>query len=242
MLALTDHDTTDGIAAAEAAVPAGMTLVAGAEISCPTNVHLLAYLFDPADPRLAAELRLLRADRDRRAREMVERARAHGAPVTWESVSAIAGGAPVGRPHVANALVSAGVTDYAGAFRDWIGHDGPAYVPKRAPDPVEAVRLVVAAGGVSAVAHPGGRKGVSDELLADMAAAGMRGIEVDHPEHDAVTRARLRSLAADLGLVATAGSDYHGSRKATVLGAESATPAAYDALVAGASGAAPVRG
>jgi predicted metal-dependent phosphoesterase TrpH len=241
VVALTDHDTDAGLAEAAAALPAGMTLVPGTEISCALHIHLLAYLYDPAEPGLAAELRRLRHARYNRGRRMVARLQELGVPVQWDAVLALAGGAPVGRPHVANALVNAGVASYAEAFTDsWLGHGGPAYVGKVALDPAYVVGLVRAAGGVAVCAHPGGRKGVADATLAAMAAAGLTGIEVSHPEHDAPTRRRLRGLASELGLLVTGGSDYHGSRKASRLGGEVTEPDQCAALLAAATGARPV--
>jgi 3',5'-nucleoside bisphosphate phosphatase len=242
-VALTDHETDAGVAAAKAAISSGFTLIPGAEISCAQHIHLLAYLYDPAEPVLAAELHRLRQGRDGRGRQMVTRLQEMGVPLRWESVLALAAGAPVGRPHVATALVDTGVASYAEAFTDsWLGHHGPAYVGKVALDPARVVALVRAAGGVPVCAHPGGRKGVAAETLASMAAAGLAGIEVDHPEHDGPTRQRLRRLAADLGLLVTGGSDYHGNRKATRIGSEITDPQMYVALLEMATGAEPIRG
>jgi hypothetical protein len=252
VLALTDHDTVDGIAEATAALPPGLTLVAGSEISCAvtdngqrTSVHLLAYLFDPAEPTLATEMAALRTDRERRARAIVDRLIELGAPVGWDDVTAVAGAAPIGRPHIAQALVAAGVvTDVAAAFStDWIGVGGRAYVAKRAPEPATAVRLVVAAGGVAVLAHPGANKSgvtLANEQIAALAGAGLAGLEVDHPDHDAATRARLRELAADLGLIVTGSSDDHGALTGHRIGCETTAGPAYDALVASATGATPV--
>jgi predicted metal-dependent phosphoesterase TrpH len=173
---------------------------------------------------------------------MVERARAAGARISWAQVSAIAGSAPVGRPHVAQALLEAGdVAAYADAFSaDWIGHGGRAYEPKHALDPAAAVRLVVGAGGVPVLAHPGSRAGVGDRTIRDMVAAGLVGLEVDHPEHDAATRARLRARCVAEGLLATGGSDFHGDRKPTRLGAEVTGEAVLAEIVRRATGASPV--
>lgn len=243
VLGLTDHETDGGIAEALAALPSGLTLVPGAEISCAQHIHLLAYLYDPAEPDLAGELRRLREARDGRGQVMVQRLQTLGVPVRWESVLALAAGAPVGRPHVAAALVDTGAVTYAEAFTDsWLGHGGPAYVGKLALDPAHVVALVRRAGGVPVCAHPGGRRGVSDETLVRMTEAGLAGIEIEHPEHDATTRRRLAGLAADLGLLVTGGSDYHGSRKATRLGAEVTDPGQYADLLTAATGAEPVRG
>lgn len=241
-MALTDHDTDAGLAEAIAALPPSITLIPGAEISCARHVHLLAYLYDPSEPGLAAELSRLRQARDGRGRQMVARIRDLGVPLRWESVLALAGGAPVGRPHVAHALAETGAASYAEAFTDsWLGHGGPAYIGKVALDPAHVVLLVRAAGGAPVCAHPGGRKGVTDDTLAAMAAAGLCGIEVDHAEHDEATRRRLRRLAAELGLATTGGSDYHGTRKAARLGSETTSRAGYEAVLGAATGTGPIR-
>lgn len=232
-----------------AALPPGLVLVPGAEISCADlvdgqrrGVHLLGYLFDPANGELADALGGLRRDRERRARIMVDKLRALGVPICWEQVVAAAAGAPVGRPHLAQQLADSGaVPSYADAFSsDWLGTGGRAYEPKHALDPVRAVELVTAAGGVSVLAHPAGREPVSDATIAAMAAAGLAGLEVDHVEHDPGQRHRLRGLADDLGLLATGSSDFHGARKPHDLGVETTDPQAYAALVERASGARPV--
>ncbi|MDX6213231.1 MAG: 3,5-nucleoside bisphosphate phosphatase [Frankiales bacterium] len=245
VVALTDHDTTAGWAEASTSLPAGLTLVPGAEISCavedPTSgevigLHLLGYLFDPAEPALADELLALREDRKRRATEMVDRLRELGAPVEHSVVAALAGDGALGRPHVAQALVEAGVVPHAAAAftPEWIGDGGRAWVAKHALDPAEAIALVRNAGGVTVFAHPGAAtRGpvVGDEVIASMAAAGLDGLEVDHPDHDPATRARLRSLATSLGLLVTGSSDDHGTFTGDRLGCETTAPAAYEELV-----------
>lgn len=252
VLALTDHDTVDGHQAAVAALrarPDGLVLVPGIELSClvdDVSLHLLGYLFDTADPQLTEQVRLLRTDRVRRARAMVDKLVELGAPISWQQVERIADGGAVGRPHVALALVAAGVVpDVPAAFSaDWIGDGGRAYVSKYSLVPEQAIRLVKAAGGVTVFAHPGASSRgaiVTDEHIERFARAGLDGLEVDHPDHDAPTRARLRALAADLGLLVTGSSDYHGSVKATPIGAETTHESAFEELVARASGA-PVRG
>ncbi|GGO85862.1 hypothetical protein GCM10012280_20630 [Wenjunlia tyrosinilytica] len=210
-------------------------------------MHMLAYLFDPEEPALAHEMDLVRNDRFRRAEAMVERCRELGAPITWEQVRRIAGSGSVGRPHVATALIEAGV---CGSIEDaftpeWIGPGGRAYVSKHETDPFEAVRLVKQAGGVTVFAHPAAVKRgkvVPESVIAELAAAGLDGIEVDHIDHDAPTREHLRALAADAGLLTTGSSDYHGSRKTVPLGENTTDPEAFDELVRRATGASPLTG
>ncbi|CAL9426796.1 PHP domain-containing protein [Streptomyces sp. enrichment culture] len=250
VVALTDHDTTRGHAEALAALPQGLTLVTGAELSCRLDgvgMHLLAYLFDPEEPALLAERELVRDDRVPRAKGMVAKLNELGVPVTWEQVARIAGNGSVGRPHVASALVELGVVDsVSDAFTpEWLADGGRAYVPKHETDPFEAVRLVKNAGGVAVFAHPAAAKRgrtVPDSAIAELARAGLDGIEVDHMDHDPDTRARLRGLAGELGLLVTGSSDYHGSRKTCVLGEFSTDPEVYGEITRRATGAFPVPG
>ncbi|MET7450864.1 PHP domain-containing protein [Streptomyces sp. NPDC005574] len=250
VVALTDHDTTRGHAEALAALPAGLTLVTGAELSCRIDgisMHLLAYLFDPEEPALLAERELVRDDRVPRARGMVAKLREMGVPVTWEQVARIAGDGSVGRPHIATALVELGVVPTVNdAFTpDWLADGGRVYVPKHETDPFEAIRLVKGAGGVTVLAHPAAAKRgrtVPESAIAEMAAAGLDGIEVDHMDHDPDTRARLWALAGDLGLLTTGSSDYHGSRKTVSLGEYTTDPEVYGEITRRATGAFPVPG
>jgi len=248
VIALTDHDTVAGHDEARAALPPGLTLVPGMELSCRLDghsVHLLSYLFDPADPGLAAETARIRESRVRRAEAMVERLAELGVPVTWEQVSALAAGGVVGRPHLARAMVKAGAIESPEqAFGpDWIGEGGRAYVPRYALDPVRAIALVRAAGGVTVLAHPRARGWeVPDQVIAGLAAAGLAGIEVWHPDQDRGQRMLLQDLAARLSLVASGGSDDHGELTGYRLGSDTIAPDAYERLVSQATGAAPVSG
>ncbi|MFB6962404.1 PHP domain-containing protein [Streptomyces sp. NPDC056309] len=250
VVALTDHDTTRGYAEAIAALPEGLTLVTGAELSCRVDgisMHLLAYLFDPAEPALLAERELVRDDRVPRAKAMIAKLNALDVPVTWEQVARIAGGGSVGRPHVASALVELGVVPtVSDAFtRDWLADGGRAWVEKHETDPFEAIRLVKGAGGVCVFAHPAAAnrgRTVPEPRIAEMAAAGLDGIEVDHMDHDPDARARLRGLAGELGLLATGSSDYHGSRKTVSLGEFTTHPDVYGEITRRATGAFPVPG
>jgi predicted metal-dependent phosphoesterase TrpH len=238
VVALTDHDTQAGIAAPRAARPDGLTLIPGMELSCQLegrSVHLLGYLFDPADPALNAETAQIRDDRTYRAKAMVDKMRALGAAVTWEQVAAIAGDAVVGRPHLARALAAAGaVATPAGAFTDdWIADGGRAFVDRYAPDLSRAVGLVRAAGGVPVLAHPRSPGyEIPDEVIVALAGAGLGGIEVFHPDHDQSQRLRLTELARSLNLITTGGSDDHGFFNNQGLGTETAPPAEYERLLA----------
>ncbi|GGR68615.1 phosphatase [Streptomyces aureoverticillatus] len=253
VVALTDHDTTRGHAEAIAALPPGLTLVTGAELSCRLDgigMHMLAYLFDPEEPELARERELVRDDRVPRAQTMVRKLQELGVPVTWEQVARIAGDGSVGRPHVAEALVELGVVPtVSDAFTpDWLADGGRAYAEKHELDPFDAIRLVKAAGGVTVFAHPAAAqrgKVVPESAIAELAAAGLDGIEVDHPEQLAYapeSGPRLRGLAADLGLLVTGSSDYHGTRKTCVLGEYTTDPEIYGEITRRATGAFPVPG
>ena len=243
VVALTDHDTTGGWDAAAAALPPGLALVRGAEVSCVSggiSLHLLAYLFDPDEPAFAAARDELQASRTGRAERMARLLEADGTGVTWQRVQQLAGGT-VGRPHVAQALIEQGhVATVSEAFTpQWIGTHGRYWVEKIELDVLDALRLVAGAGGFSVFAHPrAAQRGrtVGDEVIADMAAAGLGGLEVDHVDHDDAARAQLRALADELGLVTTGSSDFHGTHKTVQLGAHTTGDQAYEQLVAGAAG------
>ena len=243
VIALTDHDTTAGWAEAADALPHGLSLVRGAEISCTAggiSLHLLAYLFDPDEPAFAARRQELRTSRLARAERMVGLLAADGHPVSWDQVQELAGGT-VGRPHVAQALIDAGlVGSVEEAFTaEWIGTRGRYWVGKADLEVLDAVRLVAGAGGVSVFAHPSASKRgrtVGDDVIVAMAEAGLAGLEVDHVDHDDAARAHLRGLAADLGLLVTGASDFHGENKAIPLGRHVTEEASYDELVSRATG------
>lgn len=253
VVALTDHDTTAGWAAAEAARPPGLTVVPGMELSCrwfpddepPVSVHLLGYLFDPLHPAFAAERARLRDERLSRAERIVTALAADGYPVRWDEIVAHAGGGVVGRPHVATALVRGGVVDTVEqAFAELLHHRGGYYVAKADTDVREGIALVRAAGGVPVFAHglatARGRV-VDDDAIAAMAGAGLLGLEVDHPDHTEEQRAHLRALAADLDLLTTGSSDYHGTNKRTPIGACTTDPEQFERLLAAGTGTAPLR-
>ena len=244
VVAVTDHDTTAGWAEAVAALPGGLTLVRGAELSCrwhgvdpPISLHLLAYLFDPADATLAAELARLREGRERRAEAMVDLLRADGIDVTWDEVRGYAAGGTVGRPHLAHALIArklVGTVSEAFASQ-WLGRR--YRIPKPDIDVFRAVELVRAAGGVPVFAHPRASvrgRIVPDSLIVELAAAGLAGLEADHEDHTPEQREHVRALAAELGLLVTGSSDFHGTNKSVKLGAYTTAPDQYQRILAAA--------
>ena len=266
VVALTDHDTVAGHAQARQALPGALILMPGMELSgrlddpargepgrgvpggsSPSgqqSLHLLAYLFDPDDPELATETRRIRDDRVLRARAMVDRLIDLGVPISWEDVAAVAGTAVVGRPHIARAMAASGaIASPEQAFTpDWIADGGRAYVGRYALDPVRAIALVRSAGGVAVLAHPRADRAllVSDAQIAELAAAGLAGVEVFHP--DQPDPASLLGLTRDLGLIATGGSDDHGSLTGHRIGSHIAAADAYERLIAQATGAKPIQG
>jgi 3',5'-nucleoside bisphosphate phosphatase len=231
-LGITDHDTTAPFERARAAAQGtDLELVLGTEFSAELDgrsVHVLGYWIDPDDGPLQDEMDRLRNEREHRARAIVAKFHALDVPVSFERVRQLAGAAPVGRPHIAKAVVETGaVGSTQEVFDTWLADGGPAYVEKHAVDPVAAVRLLVGAGGVAVLAHPGlygGTRsgddgdGIAAATIESMAAAGLAGIEADHPDHTDAQRARYRDLARGLGLEVTAGSDYHGEAKPNELG------------------------
>lgn len=253
VLALTDHDTTGGWAAAEAARPDHLALLRGAEFSTRArgegryaSIHLLGYLFDPADPAIAAEQARLRTERLHRGVGIVQKMVADGLPISVDQVLGIAANAPVGRPHIGRALVAAGVVDSVDeAFGTLLSARGPYYVPKVDTELIDAISMIAAAGGVSVLAHSRARgeaRVLTEARIGELAAAGLTGIEVDHPDHDPAARAELAGIAARFGLVRTGSSDYHGHNKTLRLGQESTAPRQLDALVAASSGRVPPLG
>ena len=239
VVALTDHDTTRGWSEAAEALPTGVRLVRGAEISSVydgISLHLLAYLFDPSHAELAAEMSMALDDRVPRAKAIVAKLADAGYPVTWELVlDQLQDGATVGRPHIADTLVAAGVVaDRNEAFTTLLHDDGPFFVGHYYVDAVRAVELVRAAGGVPVFAHPAAAtRGttVGDDAIRAMAAAGLAGLEVDHRDNAPADRERLRALAGELGLLVTGASDYHGSGKDNQLGEHTTDPAVLEELL-----------
>jgi len=239
-IAVTDHDTTAGLAEAfEAGAEAGIEIVPGVEFSTVyegEGVHVLSYYMDLDHPRFLAELARLREDRFSRGERMVARLQELGYPITFDRVREIAHGGNIIRPHVAQALVEAGVVATAkDAFTDdLIGSGGLAYVEKHALHPLEALDLIHQAGGVCVLAHPGTfreTKPVGPGLIEELAAAGLDGIEASHPEHTPEVEERYREMAERLGLLWTGSSDCHGERYQPVrLGSRTTPPEQFERI------------
>lgn len=245
-VALTDHDTTSGWAeAAEAASSLDMTFLPGMELSARyewRSVHVLGYLFDPDTAQLRALTDRIRQSRLTRAREMAERI-GRDFDVTWDDILAqTAPGATVGRPHLADALVSRGiVADRTEAFTGILRHGSDYYVALYAPDPVTAVAAIVAAGGVPIIAHPAGRAELlPGRVIDEMLDAGLGGFELGHRENVEPGLGRLRALAAERDLIVTGSSDYHGLGKPNQPGENTTTDDMVDRIIATATGTSPV--
>mgnify|MGYP005811025011 CR=1 FL=1 len=222
-VALTDHDTLDGVAEAqEAGRRVGVDVLVGMEMSAhlgDSEVHVLGYGMDPTDSGLGAELARIRASRVERLAGMVKLLNQAGARISVADVRARAVGASsIGRPHVADALVQAGYAiDRDDAFAKYLDVSGPAFVPRYTTELGEAIDLIHAAHGVAVLAHPwsrGGERVLTGEALAELVAHhGLEGIETDNPDHTPDQRDLLFQTGARLGLVRTGGSDYHGKGK-----------------------------
>ncbi|MGH3900718.1 MAG: PHP domain-containing protein [Pseudonocardiaceae bacterium] len=237
VIALTDHDTTAGWAQAVDVLPAGMRLIRGAEFSCTApdgrggdvSVHLLGYLFDPDSAAISAEQVRLREERRVRLHAMAQQMAADGFPVDPDTLlDDLPQQTSAGRPHLAKALVSAGVVGSVDeAFRRYLAVGGRYYAGRVDTDVSAAVRMVRAAGGVPVLAHALARRRgpvVGPGVIAELAAEGLAGVEVDHPDHNGDDRAALRDLATALDLLITGSSDYHGTNKSVQLGQETTDP------------------
>ena len=220
VLAITDHDSIEALPAARSAAGATLELVPGIEISTSEgglDLHILGYYLDPGDRELALRLLRFREERSERMRRMVERLATLGIPVNLDEVFRIAGHGVVGRPHLAEVLIRAGHAESADdAFRRLLGANGTAFVPRPVFPAAEAIAVIRRAGGVSALAHPGA--GLVDSVVEGLAARGLQGIEVWHPQHGPLTVRRYQALAERLSLIQTGGSDFHGEGRSANLG------------------------
>jgi predicted metal-dependent phosphoesterase TrpH len=215
IMALTDHDSVEGIPEAQEAASrhAGFTLIPGVEMSTDIpsgEVHVLGYFLDPNDERLREELANLRSSRRDRGRRIVEKLRALGMDITWERVQDIAGGGAVGRPHVAQALLEKGfIGSFQEAFERYIGRNGPAYVERTKMTPEETVAFLRGRAAFPVLAHPRDMEGL-DGMLPALLKAGLKGMEVYYQDYDEASIERLLSIARNHDLLPMGGSDYHG--------------------------------
>jgi predicted metal-dependent phosphoesterase TrpH len=248
-LAITDHDTTAGWDEAHRALPPGLRLVRGAELSCVSpdgrgghcTVHLLAYLFDPAAEAVVEEYARARAERRERLGRIADLMGADGFPITGESVlAAVPEAATAGRPHLAMALMRAGVVSSVDeAFARFLNDRGRYYLPSSRTPIFESIEMIDRAGGVTVLAHAfAAHLGptVTAEVIKELAGVGLGGVEVDHPDHDEEARKRLRDLADEIGLITTGSSDYHGTNKVIRLGQETTAPEMLDEIARRATG------
>jgi len=216
VIALTDHDTLGGVAEAQqAAVGTGLEVIAGVEVNSEGewgDLHFLGYYVDPENDLLRDRLQAMRAARVERARKMVKRLREMGMLLEWEEVQALAGGDSIGRPHVARVLLNRGyVRTLQEAFERFLCTDGPAYVSRPRLTPPEVIRVVIEAGGVPVIAHPAHSGPAAVGCIAELAGYGLRGVEVYYPDHSPEVVEMLLGLCREHGLLATGGSDFHGS-------------------------------
>ncbi|MEA2024226.1 MAG: PHP domain-containing protein [Actinomycetota bacterium] len=220
-IALTDHDTLSGIPEAMAAArDLPIDLIPGVELSVDhggVKIHMLAYFIDPGTGPLQDRLVMLRAGREVRNYEIVDRLNRLGYAITMQDVLRHAAGDAIGRPHIADALAAAGmVPDRTEAFRDLLGDGGLAYVERDRLTATEAIILTTESGGVTSIAHPltiDPGESPLRSIFEDLRDVGLAGIEAYYSEHPPHIRTQLAGVAADLGLVATGGSDCHGSGK-----------------------------
>lgn len=249
VLALTDHDTVEGWAEADlAGREVGVSVIPGAELSCQSrgiSVHVLAYLVDPTAEPLREEMRRSLESRVGRLRRMADLLVADGYLDSYDQVLAqLEPGATPGRPHLADALVAAGrFPDRDAAFADVLHGRSRYYVGHYAPDVVRAVEVIRDAGGVSVLAHPlASARGrvVGDDVIRELARAGLGGIEVDHRDHGPAQRAHVADLARQLDLLPTGASDYHGAGKVNRLGENTTAPEVLEQLLERGTGSAPL--
>ncbi len=215
-IALTDHDTVEGCApAARACAAAGIEFISGTELTAEqegNELHILGYFVDTENPRLLAEIGKFQSVRQNRIREMVARLNELEVPLEAEAVFALANCRSPGRPHVARALVNAGLcVSLDEAFERFLKRNRPAWVPKMKMSAFAGIELIHQAGGLSVMAHPGLNR--SDEVIPELVEAGLDGIECFHTKHSTATAEHYLVLADKYHLLVTGGSDCHGLSK-----------------------------
>lgn len=216
VLSITDHDNIDGLESADAvAKDFGIEVVPGVELSSTLgtkDIHILGYMFDPANKHLRETLEFLKKERFIRAERIVRKLNNLDLPLDFDLVVERAGYGAVGRPHIAAAMLDEGLTsDYAEAFEQYIGDSCPAFEPKYRISPEDAVDIIANAGGISIVAHPGWY--ISETDLSYLIRAGIDGIEVVHPAHDQNRVRYYRGIASTYFLLESGGSDFHGGKR-----------------------------
>lgn len=240
-IALTDHDSVAGIAQASAALRPGISLVPGAEISCQSedgiSVHMLGLLFDLDNQELISTMEKTRENRHGRMQRIIERLNEAGIDIAINDVLAeLADGATLGRPHLADALIKKGIVKSRDeAFSQMLHNKSKFYVTHYSPTPVEAIKLIKAAGGVAVIAHPmASHRGrtISFESFGDLILAGLDGVEVDHRDHTPDEKNALIQLARENNLVMTGASDYHGNGKLNQLAEYTTAPEQWERLEA----------
>jgi 3',5'-nucleoside bisphosphate phosphatase len=247
VVALTDHDSTAGWSEAKTAAHAtSLTVIPGMELSTnfgPASVHMLAYLFDPANDVIVTETARIRDGRLRRAELIVNRI-AEDYDLTWDDVLAQStDGATIGRPHIADALVARGhVANRSAAFESILHWRSGYYEKYYAPSPLRGIEMVVGAGGVPVLAHPAthGREHMIDEAsLKTLVDAGLFGLEVHHRDNTTDGKQRLLELAKKFDLAITGSSDYHGEGKPNRLAENTTAPDVLEKLIARGTGSSP---
>jgi 3',5'-nucleoside bisphosphate phosphatase len=218
IISITDHDTVAGIPQAlDAARGTSLEIIPGIELSAvdtTDDVHILGYFVDYEDAAFLKKIQFFKDKRRERAEEIVRNLNKVGLDIQIETVLRIAHGAPIGRPHIAEALVAEELVEtYSEAFFRYIGSDGPAYVPKYEVKPSEAIGLVLQYGGIPVIAHPGIID--RDDLIIELKNDGLMGIEAIHPFHTAEKQKHYADLARKLGMIVTGGSDWHGQGRSS---------------------------
>lgn len=242
VIAITDHDAIEGVAIARAAACGSpLQVIPGVEISASleeTECHVLGYFVDDGDASLVQQLALFRAARLDRLQTMLARLRALGMTLSWERVCELGGEGSIGRPHVARAMIEAGyVGDAKQAFERYLGRGKPAYVPRYKVTPVEAIRMIRAAGGLPVLAHPWELLGI----LPDLVSEGLVGLEAYYAGYSAIATNYLGQVAHEYGLLCTGGSDFHGLALSpnNILGSSNLPKACVQALCAQAQAVSP---
>jgi predicted metal-dependent phosphoesterase TrpH len=239
VIAITDHDTVEGIPAALETIknyPA-LHVIPGVELSTDIpkgEIHILGYFIDYTDREFLSSLQTMRNSRVVRARKMVENLAKLGIRLDWQRVQEIAGNGAFGRPHIAQAMLEKGyITSLQDAFSNYIGHGGPAYVERDKLTPVEAVKLILKADGLPVLAHPL-TAGNVEGTIVELKAAGLVGMEVYYASYSFEDRNPLLGLAHQYGLIATGGTDYHGNDETTetIIGGADVPARAAEQLIA----------